>query len=96
MSVRPLKIFKRTAKLRVLKTRKALKELNGTFLVTPVYLHSGATSFLLGGYLISQRPLAFLTSSKWPTQQTMLRLLDSVNTKKNTPSKMSIDQRFYE
>ena len=29
MSVRPLKIFKRTAKLRVLKTRKALKELKG-------------------------------------------------------------------
>ena len=44
-----------------------------------MHLHSA-------GYLISQRPLAFLTSSKWPTQQTMLRLLDSVNEKKNTPS----------
>ena len=41
------------------------------------YLNSSAQRSV--GYLISQRPLAFLTSSKWPTQQTMLRLLDSVN-----------------
>ena len=40
------------------------------FLVIWIHLHSV-------GYLISHRPLAFLTSSKWPTHQTMLRLLFS-------------------